>query len=661
MMEIRVEGLETIEFNPNHFGGKCSRESVEILREKPIDFEKGIDTVATTDAPAMVVDWENWRMIREVLPMRYYVAPQDDDTTLLDTHSRVSIEKVKGSARNWTTDDHRLFAKVFISETEGNVRKKIEEKHIKRVSIGYQTYGENTIEIPKGKEILIDGVSYKNDFNDGVPFVVRTKWTPFELSLVPIGADQAAKFRSMFSDGTIKEKGGVTAEEIRSIIKEEMTDHENKITINQKGENTMSEINLNEEKVLAEQQRISDIDALARDWKDKVKGVNLDEAAKLYKQSGRSAEKFADYILEYKEKEYKEAAAKPTVDMNKKEVESYSLTRAISSLLNGDNCFELEVSAEYARQSGRRGDGGKSPSFFLPHNVVNRAFGKGSFNPTMKRDVNTTATTGGEFVGTDHLGAQWIDVLRNELVLAQAGVVYLPGRKGNIEIPKLSTGNTFGWAATENAVLTESTPATTEVTLSPKRGGTFVDISKTAIIQSDPALDMILTMDGQAVMARGFDAAGLHGSGAGGQITGIKATSLVNSTSLASAQWVDILNAIKLIKAGNAALSPLKWVTNASGEAVLAGREKASGYPVYLMDDAGTVARRQVLTSEAVQTTHIFLGAWNQAYMAFWDALDVTVDPYSLATYFQVRITFNQLADFAVRYPGAFYYAADLS
>jgi hypothetical protein len=79
------------------------------------------------------------------------------------------------------------------------------------------------------------------------------------------------------------------------------------------------------------------------------------------------------------------------------------------------------------------------------------------------------------------------------------------------------------------------------------------------------------------------------------------------------------------------------------------------------MDDAGNVARRECLISEAVQANHIFLGAWNQAYMAFWDALDITVDPYSYATYFLVRITFNQLADFAVRYPEAFFYADDLS
>ena len=82
----------------------------------------------------------------------------------LDTHSRFSIHNILGSARNWAKEAKDLLAKVFVSEVETEVRQKIKEKHIKRVSIGYQTDPDYTVEIPKDRSIKIDGVEYKNEF-----------------------------------------------------------------------------------------------------------------------------------------------------------------------------------------------------------------------------------------------------------------------------------------------------------------------------------------------------------------------------------------------------------------------------------------------------------------------------------------------------------------
>lgn len=234
--EVKIEGIENT--NPNNFGGMCSR--AVAIGAKEADFEKGIDTVATTEAPALVVDWERWEVIREILPMKYREAPPSGKVPLLDSHNRSSIEKVKGSATDFTISGADLMCKTFISSTEPNVRQKIAEGHIDSVSIGYKTDRENSVEIPKGASVVIDGQSYKNEFTDGYPMVVRTWWQEHELSLVPIGADQAAKFKSEMENssliGKVKElenkiksitdkgkKGGLTYEEARlKIIKHEI-------------------------------------------------------------------------------------------------------------------------------------------------------------------------------------------------------------------------------------------------------------------------------------------------------------------------------------------------------------------------------------------------------------------------------------------------------
>lgn len=195
--EYKVEGLENS--NPNNFGGMCSRAIV--LERKDIDFEKGIDTIATTEAPAIVIDWERWQMIREILPMRYCEMPDNDKVPFLDSHSRISMEKVKGSSRNWTLSEDKLMCKTFISEAENDLRMKIKEGHIDSVSIGYLTDKNYTVEVPKKTEVVIDGIKYRNDFDDNVPLIIRTWWKTRELSGVAIGADAAAKFKSFHDEG----------------------------------------------------------------------------------------------------------------------------------------------------------------------------------------------------------------------------------------------------------------------------------------------------------------------------------------------------------------------------------------------------------------------------------------------------------------------------
>jgi hypothetical protein len=173
-----------------------------VFGKQVVNFDEGIDTIATTEAPALVVDWENWRVVREVLPMRFMEAPNNDKVPLLDSHSRVAIEQVKGSARNFRIEGDQLICKTFVSESEVAVRQKIKEGHIDSVSIGYMT--GDSVEVPKGKTVAVEGIGYKNDFDDDYPMVVRKWWKTHELSLVAIGADEAAKFKSVADYGQKK-------------------------------------------------------------------------------------------------------------------------------------------------------------------------------------------------------------------------------------------------------------------------------------------------------------------------------------------------------------------------------------------------------------------------------------------------------------------------
>ena len=198
----KVEGIE--DNNPSKLGGMASRSLS--LRAAQKDISAGIDTVATTEAPAMVIDWSMWCVVREILPMRYMEAPENDKVPLLDSHDREEIANVKGSARDFTVNGSDLMCKTFISSVEPQIIQNIKEGHIDSVSIGYQTDSEYTVQIPKGARVTIDGVQYTNDYTDDIPLVVRTWWKVQELSLVAIGADSAAKFRGKKEDSKAIEK-----------------------------------------------------------------------------------------------------------------------------------------------------------------------------------------------------------------------------------------------------------------------------------------------------------------------------------------------------------------------------------------------------------------------------------------------------------------------
>lgn len=227
--EFTVEGTQ--QKNPHGFGGMVSR-AAPIKERATIDFEKGIETIATTEAPALVVDWERWEVVREILPMRYMEAPNNDKVPLLDSHSRVSTSKVLGSAKNFTIEGDKLMAKTFVSAAEDTIKQKISEGHLDSVSIGYMTDKEFTVEVPKKATVVIDGLAFRNDYTDDVPLLVRTWWKTHELSLVPIGADEAAKFKNVadMADKKFMDKIKELSDKIDGVISETRT-----ITIEGKG------------------------------------------------------------------------------------------------------------------------------------------------------------------------------------------------------------------------------------------------------------------------------------------------------------------------------------------------------------------------------------------------------------------------------------------
>lgn len=167
--------------------------NIGAVRPKTYDAENGtFTTVVTTETPAMVLDWAAGGVIREVLLAEGgEFAPS---LSLHVDHQKDDIDKLVGRAFNARREgtfwlmDCQLATDAYSREIGG----KIEGGVIRAVSIGYRVMECEVI--APGESAVIAGRQFSNEYN--VPLKISTKWRPFELSLVSIGADENALIRS---------------------------------------------------------------------------------------------------------------------------------------------------------------------------------------------------------------------------------------------------------------------------------------------------------------------------------------------------------------------------------------------------------------------------------------------------------------------------------
>jgi hypothetical protein len=150
---------------------------------------RSVEVILSTENPATVYDYDRGR-INEVLLMEGAQIPESRQLVLLDAHSRYETEDVIGSVREIRVEGGKMIGRAFFStapEAE-SAWTKTREGHLTDYSVGYRV--DEAVWIPEGQTSTISGRSFAG------PMQVATKWTPRELSAVPIGADAAAKART---------------------------------------------------------------------------------------------------------------------------------------------------------------------------------------------------------------------------------------------------------------------------------------------------------------------------------------------------------------------------------------------------------------------------------------------------------------------------------
>jgi len=154
--------------------------------------ERSVEAVLSTENPASVYDFARDEVIEEVLVARGAKFPTQ--LPLLDAHQRQSTANVLGSIRNIREEGAEVIGRLFFLRDDAaadRAWKLVKDGHQRDVSIGYKP--ESFQDIPAGKSRSIDGKTYTAGNRRKR---ITTSYRIREGSLVPIGADQAAKIRA---------------------------------------------------------------------------------------------------------------------------------------------------------------------------------------------------------------------------------------------------------------------------------------------------------------------------------------------------------------------------------------------------------------------------------------------------------------------------------
>lgn len=350
----------------------------------------------------------------------------------------------------------------------------------------------------------------------------------------------------------------------------------------------------------------------------------------------------------------------------------YSIRRALAAQLDpnrfrGEAEAEIETSNRLQQRSALQHTGLSMP--------LEAVF------PGMNRALSVgVAGSGGIMVGTITDQGPPIDVFRNTVVVAKLGARFLTGLVGNMQYPRKTATSSLGWT-TETGAASETGPTTDNISLTPKRLTAYVDVSKQLLVQTAQGAEQMILDDLRAAVGVLIDTVALRGTGTSNQPRGIVNTSgvgaVVGGTNGAQMLWSHVIGLESAVANSDGAQARSAYVVNTKTRGWLKQQPKVTNQMPIWPDnpiEADGLERlngyragvTNILRSNLTKGTataicsEVIFGSFEDLIIGIWgDGLDITIDPYTLATTGQVRITVHLWMDVAVRRAASFAVMAD--
>lgn len=347
--------------------------------------------------------------------------------------------------------------------------------------------------------------------------------------------------------------------------------------------------------------------------------------------------------------------------MEKKAQRGFSFSKFVREIAEGElTGLEAEV-AEMGAEEYRR-LGLSQTGVAIPSAVLRASTGQNY----------TNAGDGGNLVET--MGARYVDVLKEKLVVAQLGATVLTDLVG--QVPVITTAQiNASWAA-EGASASTSKANFAKAVLSPKRNVVQTAVSKDLLRQTSYDVEnMLLGMMADA-HANLIEAAAIAGTGSGNQPKGILSETGVGSVAMgtngAAITWGKVVELESKINAENANKGKMAYLTNAKVWASLKTTEMAANSGRFILDpNSATVNGYKADFSNLVPAnltkgstssacSAMIFGNFADLYIGEWGGLDIVVDPYTKAGMGEIVLTINAYNDVLVAQPKSFAVIKDI-
>lgn len=508
--------------------------------------------------------------------------------------------------------------------------------------------------------------AWEESKKDGITTYRITDWEPLEISIVAVPADASVGVGRAAEDSTEEDSAGNDTRERKG---NQMT-----VEVVDRGVNPppapLDEGAIRRSAASAERERVRVILELGARFQ------RMTEAQE-YVEKGSTAEEFRTWLLDQVGTGSAPQPSTPTdggvrqLGLTDKERKRFSFFRLVNFLhtrsqsAEREAAFELEACDAWAKETDREPH---DRGAVIPPDIL---YGGGGFlrTPGIIRERPAFGATGQRLVsdtgeGADmtpvvHDGASFIDLLRAATPVT-SNAMMLTGLSGDVRIPKQTGGAAASFGA-ESGALSEQTATFGQILFTPHRLGAFTEVTRRAIIQFTPAIEDLLRLDLLIAIAQKLEQVAIEGGGAN-EPTGILGTGGVGDVNIATdggaLTWAKVVEFETLVDTANALIANMAFVTTPGVVGHLKTTPIMAGFPTFLMANGeanGYPVLRTTnvpndLTKGGGSALHAAIfGNWSDLIIAFWDTIEVIVNPYSKDTEGIIRITVQHESDMQVR------------
>lgn len=498
----------------------------------------------------------------------------------------------------------------------------------------------------------------RSDKESGVDYYRVTKWEPLEVSLVSVPADPTVGKGRAVSGPTppaqvrpeptvppahARAEGGTMSEEVKAapaVAKVETPSEDQRM------------------------QRLAEL-AESVQMKDQLGSWiqrKLDDKAIYAEIKAENARR-----IEAGVKALEKPAGDP-LDISASERRTFSIVNCIRAAVQEKQIsgYEAEIQQEFARKGIQPANGGFMVS--SRHGI-----------PGMMQRVSGQLDTAVSNQGAELLFVEpgsFIELFRNRSALLALGARQLTGLQGNIAFPRQTGAGTATWTGqAPTADVSNSNLTLDQLTMSPKTLMSATTVSRQLMIQDASAgvdIEALVRSDIAAIHALAIDLAGIQGTGASNQPTGILTASGVNSVALgtngAAPDYGDMVDMVTELAIDNApdatgylttpgiaaTLKKTQKFATTNGESVWMGKlldGRVDGYRAFATNQMPKTLTKGTSTT----ICHAIIAAdFSELLFGEWGGFEIVVDPYTLLGRNLVRLVSYQTADIGLRHVTSF-------